>query len=286
VALILALWPISARAEPHPGDSCVPPYKEGDYIQSGGPEEGGAVFRMTCQGGVWVAQADGLPLCAVGDMLRRGAAGWECCTLQAGTGQSFAAVTAPAALADGFVMATSADGARWAVAVPDDTIYISADEGQSWAPAESARAWSGIAMSADGQHIAATVNGGQIYVSADGGVSWTARAANRSWGGVGLLPGSGGGIAMSADGQRIAAIEPGGRIYVSVDGGTSWTARAANRSWGGVAVSADGQRMAAAEYGGQVYVSTDGGVNWTAMGPVGDWVSLFSSADGLTLAAA
>lgn len=50
--LMVFVFPLSAQAaDPVPGDACTIPNA---FFQSGGPENAGVVYFMTCQGGVWV----------------------------------------------------------------------------------------------------------------------------------------------------------------------------------------------------------------------------------------
>jgi len=156
-------------------------------------------------------------------------------------------------------------------------IYISTNDGASWAPATAAgqHYWYSVAMSANGNDLIAADGGdGYLYLSTNGGASWTplAGAGQHYWYSV----------AMSADGSKIVAADYGqgygGYLYVSTNGGSSWTAETSlgQRDWDSVAISSDGSTIAATSYGTNpnyagdyVYVSNNSGSTWTAESPPG-----------------
>lgn len=225
---------------------------------------------MVCAGGVWVALDFALPTCSVGDILRRGTSGWECCHLSDHATQINWAAGAALQFPSLAGFATSSSGLIRAATYPGEQIYVSADNGATWTMHASALNWGSIAMSSDGTIMASVVDGGQIYVSTDGGNNWTARATSQNWNG----------IAISDDGSHIAASVSGGRIYVSTNGGNTWSASATLRAWSGVAMSANGMFIVATVTGGQIYISTDGGATWTASASIGNWETPQMSADG------
>ncbi len=83
-----------------------------------------------------------------------------------------------------WVVASSADGIKLAIAAINGYIYTTSDgAASSWIQRESIRNWSSISSSQDGTKLAAGVNGGYIYTSDDSGVTWIERtgAGLRTW---------------------------------------------------------------------------------------------------------
>jgi hypothetical protein len=149
-------------------------------------------------------------------------------------------------------LAVSSDGSRMAAVGKDTQIYVSADSGQTWTPHENAREWVAIASSADGAKLVAAAISGRIYTSADYGATWTARLTDQHWRGV----------ASSADGTKLLAADKGGSLYTSWDSGATWTKRAFKTEWVTVACSGDGSKMIAASNIGELVISTDFGATW------------------------
>src|SRR5207253_1366127 len=86
-------------------------------------------------------------------------------------------------------------------------IFISQDYGATWAPHETERYWTALAVSSDGSSMAAVGKDTQIYVSADAGQTWAPHENAREWSA----------IASSADGVKLVAAATSGRIYTSSD---------------------------------------------------------------------
>ena len=173
----------------------------------------------------------------------------------------------------------SSDGVRIIAAEKSDTIYTSADSGNTWTtPNPILKTMDSIACSADGMKIlAASSQGGQVYTSTDFGASWTPHGTSgQIWTGV----------ASSEDGARLVVTARGGYVYTSSDSGTTWAPHGSVLSWKCVASSADGVKLVAALDYGQIYTSINFGVNWAAHGPIASWVAVASSADGKRLVAA
>ena len=103
-----------------------------------------------------------------------------------------------------YSVASSADGARLAVA-GEGLIYTSTNSGATWQPSGApSNSWLSIACSADGSRLIAASS--QIYISTNGGALWTAADAPiDNWNAV----------ASSADGSKLVAVVGvgGGGIY-------------------------------------------------------------------------
>ena len=176
-------------------------------------------------------------------------------------------------------IACSSDGVRIIASTKDDTIYTSADSGNTWTNAGgNLLGMDSIACSGDGMKILAVSSaGGQVYTSTDFGASWTPHGASgQVWTGA----------ASSDDGARLVVTARNGFIYTSSDSGNTWGPHGSILSWKCVASSADGSKLVAALDYGQIYTSVNFGVNWAPHGTNAYWVAVASSADGKRLVAA
>jgi photosystem II stability/assembly factor-like uncharacterized protein len=136
----------------------------------------------------------------------------------------------------------------------DDQIYVSTNNGTSWAPVESKRLWTAVATNALGDVIAATTNGGKIYTSVDYGNTWNDRETARTWSDIDL----------NDTGNAIVACVNSGFIYRSTNFGVSWTAvlSDAPRAWKSIVCNQSGTSIIACVNNGYIYYSNDSGTTW------------------------
>jgi photosystem II stability/assembly factor-like uncharacterized protein len=99
--------------------------------------------------------------------------------------------------------AISADGTTMAATANSGQIWVSTDNGVTWAARAANRAWISVAFSADASKMVAAVQNGQIWVSNDGGLTWAAQESTRNW----IY------VTSSSDGSRLAAVASSGFIY-------------------------------------------------------------------------
>jgi len=208
------------------------------------------------------------------------------------------ASNSPAAGVQWLAAASSADGARLAIAGqtagitagPAGGIYVSADGGANWSLSDApATNWTSLAASADGSRLVATQLGdylhysGAIYTSTNSGKNWVlAIAPAAEWLSA----------ASSADGTRLVAASDSpvnslgpGLLCLSTNAGLTWAPSGAPPEyWNTVACSADGTKLVAAG-SGALYTSADSGATWTSNNIDYEyWLSAASSADGGRLA--
>lgn len=152
----------------------------------------------------------------------------------------------------------SADGSRIAAAANPGPIYLSADGGATWAPAQSApsNTWYSIACSASGTNLIAA-GGGAVYTSVDAGISWRSNQVNWSaTASTALISASSpDGTVLLAGGQAIG-------LFTSTNAGVTWNSNKVvfpNSRW----LSA-----ICAEHGARLYAVQEGGLGmWASTNP-------------------
>jgi hypothetical protein len=211
-------------------------------------------------------------------------------------GQSWHVRTDPNNLRRNFAsVAYSRDGSILvAAAVNGSTglgrVFISTDDGQTWAEQRLQGNFPSVAASRDGSKLvaagSAAIHIGTKEVNPDDGTvswSWSDRWPDgqiaRAWAEV----------ASSDDGSKLAAADSNGYIHISADGGETWKKVAHHYGWSTIASSADGTVLVAgaavprgshAPGTNQIYVSADGGETWAAREFSRTWTSVAASAKG------
>jgi hypothetical protein len=205
-------------------------------------------------------------------------------------------------------IASSADGTKLAVAGIAQTIWTSANSGQTWVAQDLSQLipnifsseFVSVSMTPDGSRMVAvtlytsSTGDGRVFTyqqtpgEAFGVGTWTQQpdaSSIRQWRGV----------AMSADGKTVvaaayidgSAVDAG--VYVSTDFGATWALKDGGTAAGPtpyrVAISADGTRMIMAERFGNIFTSSNSGGTWTATSYSGGFNAVACSADGLTMMA-
>lgn len=161
-------------------------------------------------------------------------------------------------------------GDRLVASAYDDYLYISRDNGMSWAQVQSKRLWTDVAINDSGSIIAATTNGGKIYISSDYGSSWDERETDRFWSA----------IDTNSLGTIMVATVNNGFIYRSTDIGLTWVPVLAGtpRAWSAITSNDLGTKLVATVNGGYIYYSIDSGTTWNlaAFDTLRAWVDVKS----------
>ena len=134
-------------------------------------------------------------------------------------------------------------------------VFVSADSGRTWTPANNGITGSIIPrLFPVGTRIGAFSDYG-VFISADTGKSWTP---------AGQLPMAGyGNSSFASIGSTLFAGGVDG-VHVSTDGGALWTLRNDGMTGAGVtALVSQGGALAAGTFYNGVAISTDGGTSWT-----------------------
>ena len=139
-------------------------------------------------------------------------------------------------------------------------VFISEDDGNTWAPVGTLPGGSNVnALAFGGPILFAGTEGtsnypGAVYLSSNNGVSWLSTGLSGQF------------YALAVNGTDLFAGADGGHVYLSTNYGISWSAASAGLP--GVEVTAfavEGTSLFAGTMGGGAHVSTDNGAHWTAV---------------------
>ncbi len=172
----------------------------------------------------------------------------------------------------------AASGTRLFAGTYSNGIYLSSDQGLSWAKKNNGLSslWI-LSIGFMGSDIFVGTNGGGLYMSTDSGETWIKRDSGMTTPFV---------RALAIYGSKIFAATWGGGLFSSIDTGKSW-----NHIDGGItnteieALAVNGNMIFAAGYAGMhspypncLYRSSDGGQTWTQSGDIPSGFRAFSLA--------
>lgn len=167
------------------------------------------------------------------------------------------------------IYSLAANGTNLFAATPDSGVFLSTDNGISWAAVNDLSEAGGpkdtYALAIYGMYLFAGCDTGTIFLSTNDGKSWIQSRKGSS--GSGIID------AFAVSGTNIFAGDFGGGVYRSTDSGASWTVE--NNGlvdpYGDTetyipALAVNGTNLFAGTDAGGIFLSTDSGTTWAPSG--------------------